>query len=964
MSWLLLEGAIAAAALYVIYVCFYRLYLHPLAKYPGPVLCALTDWYPAYFEWKGEWVETQSAWREKYGDVVRHGPNSLTFFGLSAMGQIYGVRSNVSKSAGYATLSVSRTPNLISARDKSIHGFKRRVISQTMTEESLKSMEPRIVSHIKNFVALLGQDASDGPFKGWTSPQSFRTKSDWLTLDIMSDLTYGKPLGLLSSEEPRWVPSVLRKLTQVIAAVTLSLPDIASKTWSLTRILYQSLIQPNLFHYKVDRLLLASRRREFRRMGIWLSKLATARATVGSDEKQEDMFDAMMNAVDPKTNKSFTQKDMWTESVLLLFSGSDTTSSTMSAVLSYLLHNPEWLTRVTDEVRSTFSSEDEILLGAALSSCEVLIACIDESQRLTPTAPNGPPRVVDAGGITIDGHFLQEGTVVNSPIYHMQREEAYFDMPNAFRPNRWMIQEGTEAEDEQRIQHQRKAYMPFHIGPRSCTGWRLARMELEITLARILFLYDIKLAPESPCCANKGAGESCEVKMKSWMVATVDGPLMQFKPREMVVACLNQPFMTKCCLVATIAMPETRALSATSSMPDDEIIHTSVGNRDQDDEMIYTSVGNQDQDDDDVLLNTNHHPYFKYTCSDPNHSIHTAPKLRLALRIDMDAITDAQKALTVNFEIPVENPAASLQGKTLLVTGGASGFGEAIVTAFTRNPNTAAIIADYNDLRGLELERTLREAGCNVKFIKVDVTDWRSVTGLFRSALIWLRDSFGQEKWIDHVVTSAGVAGEALDITPVHPDDFIEGKIEFEAPTSRSVNISVIGTLYTATAAMKFALGLHKDDSIAKRGDKSLTMLSSLAGYTGMALQSDYGASKWGVRGLFRSLLDDAQATSCPVRVNLIAPYFVATPLTQAFVPYMQELGIKLADLRDVEAAALRLICDSSVHGRAVGVWQGGPRDLGDDLGGGFGSVAIAEGIKSGALRMSGTFITQKREVS
>jgi NAD(P)-dependent dehydrogenase (short-subunit alcohol dehydrogenase family) len=90
----------------------------------------------------------------------------------------------------------------------------------------------------------------------------------------------------------------------------------------------------------------------------------------------------------------------------------------------------------------------------------------------------------------------------------------------------------------------------------------------------------------------------------------------------------------------------------------------------------------------------------------------------------MDAIREAQRALTVDFKLLLENAAESLQGKTLLVTGGASGFGEAIVTAFTKQPGTAAIIADKDAARGETLERTLREAGCSVKFVQVDVTDW------------------------------------------------------------------------------------------------------------------------------------------------------------------------------------------------------------------------------------------------
>lgn len=328
----------------------------------------------------------------------------------------------------------------------------------------------------------------------------------------------------------------------------------------------------------------------------------------------------------------------------------------------------------------------------------------------------------------------------------------------------------------------------------------------------------------------------------------------------------------------------------------------------------------------------------------------------------MEGIREAQRALTVDFKVPLEDAANSLQGKTLLVTGGASGFGEATVAAFTKQPDTAAIIADRDAARGQAMERTLREAGCSVKFVQVDVTDWDSVTSLFRSALVWLKETYGQDRSIDHVVTCAGVSSEDLDLIPVQPDNFIHQNTEAKAPASRSINISINGTLYTVAAAMRYGMGLHKAEEAAARGDKSITMLSSMAGFSSMPLQSDYTASKWGVRGLFRSFLNNEQVTSSPVRFNLIAPYFVRTPLTESWVPYMEKIGIKLADIGDVEGAAMRFMCDKSVYGRAAGIWQGGPVDLGDDFLGGFGSVAMAEGIESGAMKQSAATITQRRE--
>jgi 5'-hydroxyaverantin dehydrogenase len=326
---------------------------------------------------------------------------------------------------------------------------------------------------------------------------------------------------------------------------------------------------------------------------------------------------------------------------------------------------------------------------------------------------------------------------------------------------------------------------------------------------------------------------------------------------------------------------------------------------------------------------------------------------------EMDDLIDSQKALAINFQNTGANGNEAIEGKTLLVTGGASGFGEAFVTTFVKNPGCAAIIADFNKEKGEELEKSLREAGFNVKFIQVDVTDWDSVVSLMRQSLVWLK-TLGQERSIDHVVCSAGVPSDTLDLSPVNPEEFLQDdQPPSEAPSSRSIQISTIGSLYTVTAAQKFGMGLHRPES--EVGDKSITLLASLAGYTGMTLKPDYTSSKWGVRGLFRSLLNDQTSATCPVRVNLIAPYFVATPLTAHHVPLLLKMGVKFAELEDVRDAALRLICDKSIHGRAVGIWEGGPVDLGDDLGGGYGSQVLRSKFEEEAMIRSTAQVSKTR---
>jgi succinate dehydrogenase hydrophobic anchor subunit len=68
-----------ALVIYVVGIVFYRLVLHPLAKYPGPHLAAATKWWRTYKDCIEAWsfVHGIEKLHEIYGDVVRVGPNEV-----------------------------------------------------------------------------------------------------------------------------------------------------------------------------------------------------------------------------------------------------------------------------------------------------------------------------------------------------------------------------------------------------------------------------------------------------------------------------------------------------------------------------------------------------------------------------------------------------------------------------------------------------------------------------------------------------------------------------------------------------------------------------------------------------------------------------------------------------------------------------------------------------------------------
>ncbi|KAI5776266.1 cytochrome P450 [Geopyxis carbonaria] len=461
----LLRNSALLALLALVTVAFYRLYLHPLASHPGPLLSRLSSLPSVYHAYHGTRHLSLYAAHTTYGPIVRYAPNSLSFNSATALHTIYGHAHAAAfqKSAFYAAFpAVPGVWNTHNAIPKPLHARKRRVLSAAFSTRALSAMAPLVAGHVDTLLYVL--DAAGG------GVVDAGAKMSALTFDVMGHLCFGAPFALLTERTHAYLPPLIDRAAH--------LHSIAGSHALLTRWkLLPRLLFPRL---AADRWRFITHSRE----------CASARMAEPADARP-DFFHHLLEATDPETGVGFTTAELWGEANVLMIAGSDTTGTAAAAAVWYLARHPEALARLRAEVRAAFGSEDEICAeagGARLGACRWLRACIDEALRLAPPVPGLLPReVIAPAGVEIDGVHVPAGTVVGVPIWALHRNPTYYNNPESYRPQRWTDAETDGGDGDKGLD----AFTPFSIGARGCIGKGVAYLELRMVLARCAWRWGV-----------------------------------------------------------------------------------------------------------------------------------------------------------------------------------------------------------------------------------------------------------------------------------------------------------------------------------------------------------------------------------------------------------------------------------------------------------------------------------------
>jgi len=189
-------------------------------------------------------------------------------------------------------------------------------------------------------------------------------------------------------------------------------------------------------------------------------------------------------------------------------------------------------------------------------------------------------------------------------------------------------------------------------------------------------------------------------------------------------------------------------------------------------------------------------------------------------------------------------------GKTIFVTGAASGIGLATARA-VRVSGGRVIAADLGDPAV-----TAAAAGLGIedRALRLDVRDAAAVSAAVADAAA----DFGR---IDGLVASAGISVPGA-VTEMALDDW-----------DQALAVNLTGTMLCARAVLPFMVAA---------GGGAIVTVASIFGMTGGQGNTPYNVSKGGVLQLTRSLAADYGAAG--VRINAVSPGYIATPMT-AMIP-------------------------------------------------------------------------------
>jgi cytochrome P450 len=290
--------------------------------------------------------------------------------------------------------------------------------------------------------------------------------------------------------QTRDVHADMMAVTQAIVAKTLFDADVSDTAWDVGQALHvltEDFSRRRTRLFELPGWIPTPARRRYRAAVEQLDRIVydiiAARRRSGED--RGDLLSILLAARDADDGSRMTDQQVRDEIMTLFLAGHETTAVSLSWTWYLLAQHPAVEAQLVDEVRRVLAGR--LPTVADLPRLRYTEMVVTESMRLYPPAFMVTRRVVEP--FEVGGHRMAPDTTLVMSQWVVQRDQRWFEAPEAFRPERW--------ENDLAKRLPRYAYFPFGGGPRLCIGNTFATMEATLLLATIAQRFRFTLAPRA-----------------------------------------------------------------------------------------------------------------------------------------------------------------------------------------------------------------------------------------------------------------------------------------------------------------------------------------------------------------------------------------------------------------------------------------------------------------------------------
>ncbi|KAF9886558.1 hypothetical protein FE257_011330 [Aspergillus nanangensis] len=441
----------------------YRRHFHPLAHFPGPAAATLSSRWLYKQLMTGHAEEALEELHARYRTrALRIGPNELHISDPELYKTIYSQYKPFPKYAPFYD-AFDGPHTIFTEVDPELHKERRDLLKPFFSHGTLLKIEGLIQQRA---VVLVNKIA---PLSKTQSSIDIIQAIRCLIFDVTIRFSFAASSNLIEEKQDSFQASVVNTFDSLGARPYKNAQwPLPQKTAAWTPRALTHMVHPQDANF-LDVISLAR-------------KCVTQYETEKNSTSHPVIFDHL---------QSLSPNEKISEAVDLLFAGSDTTATSLTTGIMYILLDPDVHRKVVDALNDVDPDEHGYFPLQRLEKVNYLVACVKESIRMAVGVPGRLPRVVPSNPgrpFMVDGQIVPAGAVVSISAYTMNfSEEQWGPDARSFNPDRW-LQDGSE--------NLSQYLCSFSKGRRMCIGQNVASAEILILLAYLFKSFKLSFLPD------------------------------------------------------------------------------------------------------------------------------------------------------------------------------------------------------------------------------------------------------------------------------------------------------------------------------------------------------------------------------------------------------------------------------------------------------------------------------------